>query len=102
MLQGHLLDINGRPLSPFMVGDSAYPLHSWLVKPYPRNSSLSSQQKTYNYRMSRACIVSENAFVQLKASWCRLAKQNDMDVKRVPYVVDACCILHNICVITGY
>lgn len=96
ILQGHL-DINGCLLSPFIVGDSGYPLLSWLVKPYPHNSNLSSQQKTYNYRMSRARIVSENAFGRLKARWRRLAKQNDMEVKRVPYVVAACCILHNIC-----
>ena len=28
-------------------------------------------------------------------------KQNDMDVFHVPYVVTACCILHNICDIHG-
>lgn len=87
ILQGHVLDINGCVVSPFMVGDSGYPLLSWLVKPYPHNGNLSSQQKTYNYRMSRARIVTENAFGRLKAHWRRLAKQNDMEVKRVPYVV---------------
>ena len=101
ILQGHVLDINGCLVSPFMVGDSGYPLLSWLVKPYPHNGNLSSQQKTYNYRMSRARIVTENAFGRLKARWRRLAKQNDMEVKRVPYVVAACCVLHNICEIHG-
>lgn len=51
--------------------------------------------------MSRARIVTENAFGHLKARWRHLAKQNDTEVKRVPYVVAACCILHNICEIHG-
>lgn len=53
------------------------------------NGNLSLQQKTFNYRLSRACIVSENAFGRLKARWHRLAKKNDMDVADVPNVVAA-------------
>ena len=28
-------------------------------------------------------------------------KQNDMDISRVPQVVTACCILHNLCEVHG-
>ena len=58
---------------------------------------VTSQQKHFNYRLSRARIVSENAFGRLKARWWRLLKQNDMAVKKVPKVIAACCVLHNIC-----
>ena len=30
-----------------------------------------------------------------------LMKRNDMDIENVPYMVTACCILHNMCVIHG-
>ena len=61
---------------------------------------LTQKQKEFNYRLSRARIVVENAFGRLKARWRCLLKQNDI-VTNVPKVVTACCILHNICEIHG-
>ena len=53
-------------------------MHTWLVKPFNFNSSLTAKQKHFNYRLSRARIVVENAFGRLKARWRRLMKRNDM------------------------
>ena len=89
--------ILGKTVFPFLVGDSAYPLSSWLMKPFPYATTLTDNQKKFNYRLSRARIVSENAFGRLKARWRRLMKQNDMEAHHVPNVVVACCILHNVC-----
>ena len=91
----------GKGILPFLVGDSAYPLSTWIMKPFSHNSALSDRQKTFYCRLSRARIVVENAFVRLKARWRRLTKQNDMEVAHVPQIVSACCILHNICEIHG-
>ena len=88
-------------IRPFIVGDSAYPLRPWLMKPFLHSRSLTSQQKLYNYRMCRGRVVVELAFGRLKARWRRLSKQNDMLVENVPTVVGACCVLHNICQIHG-
>ena len=74
---------------------------TWLMKPFPHNSMLSNQQKTYNYRTSRARIVVENAFGRLKRIWRRLMKKNEMDVRNIPIVISACCVLHNMCEIHG-
>ena len=71
------------------------------MKPFSHNGNLSEDQKSYNYHQSRACIVVENIFGRLKARWCRLVKRLDMDVEKIPVVVTACCILHNMCVIYG-
>ena len=43
----------------------------------------------------------ENAFGRLKARWRRLLKRLDVDANKVPNIVIACCILHNICEIHG-
>ena len=80
-----------------IIGDSAYPINAWLMKPFCNNPSLTPQQKRYNYRLSQARTVVENAFGRLKGRWRRLMKRNDMHTKHIPVVISACCILHNLC-----
>ena len=84
-------------VSLYMIGDSAYPLQSWLMKPFSYSSDLTTQQHTYNYRISRGRIVAENAFGRLNACWRRLMKRNDMYMHYVPVVAAAACVLHKIC-----
>uniref|UniRef100_A0A672N2Z4 DDE Tnp4 domain-containing protein n=1 Tax=Sinocyclocheilus grahami TaxID=75366 RepID=A0A672N2Z4_SINGR len=43
------------------VGDEAYPLRNDLLKPYPHRR-LQSEQRIFNYRLSRARRVVENVF----------------------------------------
>ena len=71
------------------------------MKPFPYNTLLSNAQKIFDKRLSRARIVSENAFGRLKARWRQLLKQNDRSVSNIPNIIMACCILHNICEIHG-
>lgn len=88
--------IHGVQVPPFIIGDAAYPLKPWLMKPFP-DRGLCDEKKRYNYRISRARMVVENAFGRLKGRWRRLMKRNDMSVYHVPCIVTACCVLHNVC-----
>ena len=97
LMSGNAIRLNGTDVPLFLVGDSAYPLCEWLMKPFPFNASLSPAQRSFNYHLSRSRIVTENAFGRLKARWRRLYKRNDMNINKVPCVVTTCCILHNIC-----
>jgi len=104
LLCGDVLRVRGGSIPVYLIGDSAYPLSSWLMKPFPHNSALlqqQQQQKNYNYWISRGRVVDEMAFGRLKARWRRLSKKIDMFVGNVPNVILACCILHNICEVHG-
>ena len=50
---------------PLILGDAAFPLQPWLMKPCT-NANPTPQQRYYNYRLSRARMVTEVAFGQLK------------------------------------
>ena len=98
-IQGKILNGNKRKIANvdvpvYLIGD---PLSTIFMKPFDYNITQLQDIKQYNYRVSRAKIVTENAFGQLKARWRRLSKQNDMSVERVPTIIAACCILHNMC-----
>ena len=71
------------------------------MKLFAYGSSLTTEKKTYNYRICRARIVVENAYGQLKGRWRRLMKRNDMCIDTITTIVTAACILHNICEVHG-
>ena len=52
-----------------LLGDPAYPLMSWLMKPYLYNGHLTRERLHINWTLSRTRIVVENAFGRLKGRW---------------------------------
>ena len=52
----------------YMVGDDAFPLRAWMVKPYP-HKYLTHDERIFNYRCSRGRRVVENAFGILASRW---------------------------------
>ena len=54
-------DPDGTPLEYFMLGDDAFALKPWMMKPYP-SRGLTIEERIFNYRQSRARRVVENAF----------------------------------------
>ena len=55
-------------LPPILLGDSTFPHNSWLQKPFA-NTGLSEKQSHFNYCLSRARMVTECTFGQLKGRW---------------------------------
>ena len=71
------------------VGDDAFRLPSNMLKPYPRERAVVDNMKAiFNYRLSRACRTSENAFGLLSHTAINLLP------KTVNDVVIICCCLH--------
>ena len=53
-------------ISYYLVGDDAFSLQQWLMKPYP-GQGIQENQAIFNYWLSRAHKVIENAFGMLAA-----------------------------------
>lgn len=82
------------PKGGFLVGDDAFPLKPYLLKPYSR-ASMNHAERIFNYRLSRARRIVENGFGILTSRFRVLAHACSLDVRTTEKVVAAACSLHN-------
>ncbi len=92
--------INGIEVPPLILADSAFQLKSWLMKPYT-NSKLTEKERYFNYRLSRARMITECAYGQLKGRWRILMRKCESLPEEVKIITLACMVLHNICISKG-
>ncbi|KAL0190360.1 hypothetical protein M9458_013058, partial [Cirrhinus mrigala] len=76
-LNQNKVNISGCDVGYYLIGDSAYPMQNWLMKPFPDTGRLTPQQRMFNLRMSSA--------------------RNDCKLELIKKMVLTCCVLHNIC-----
>ena len=93
--------VSGTEILPLIIGDSAYPLLKWLVKPYPNRGHLTPDEREFNKRLSAARSVVERAFGMLKGRWRLLLKKVEQQTRTLSKTVLAACVLHNICIDHG-
>ncbi|XP_067950445.1 uncharacterized protein [Watersipora subatra] len=86
-----------QPLPFVMVGDEAFPLKPWLMRPFPGRVVDSHGKKIFNYRLSRARRTIENAFGIMTSRW-RCLRDNTlvMSPDNAKRVILATCVLHNV------
>ena len=86
--------VSGTEISPLILGDSAYPLMKWLVKPYPNKGHLPQDEREFNKKLGAARSVVERAFGIHKGRWRLLLKKHEQQFKTLSKTVLAACILH--------
>ena len=83
-----------RKLPYVFVGDNAFPLTENLMKPYAY-TEVDAKKQIFNYRLSRARRIVENAFGMLSAHFGVLRRAILLSPEKAQVIVLACCYLHN-------
>ena len=84
-----------KPIPFHLVGDDAFALKTFLMKPYSHQSQV-HEQKIYSYRLSRARRVVENAFGLLSARMRVFGTTMNLQPPIVKTVAMCGCVLHNL------
>ena len=84
----------------YLLGNSVYRCFEFcLITPFKDNGHLSRLERlerNFHFKLSHSCVKLEHAFGLLTGSFGRLTHLTQVQVKTIPKVVTACCVLHNI------
>lgn len=77
-----------------IVGDEAFPLKTYLMRPYP-GQNLDGLKRIFNYRLCRARRIVENAFGILTQKFRLYNRRIQAKPENVDYIILTTCVLHN-------
>jgi len=96
ILTAPTVNMADREITPYLVGDSTYPLSPWLMKPYPEGTR-DPDEIAFNKELSSARVQVECAFGMLQNRWRILQKRFDCNIEFSIKATIACAVLYNIC-----
>ncbi|XP_023228048.1 protein ALP1-like [Centruroides sculpturatus] len=78
-----------------IIGDEAFPLKTYLMRPYPQPQTHVQCKRNFNDRLSRARKVVENTFGQLAQKFRLYNRRIQLKPENADKVIMTTCILHN-------
>lgn len=76
------------------TGDDAFPLSTFMMKPYPQKG-LTPEKRVFNYRLSRMRRISENGFGILANRWRVFRRPILLEPEKAKTITIAAITLHN-------
>ena len=89
------LGIGGPKVNFFLLGDDAFPLMLWLMRPYSTHS-MDFKEMVFNYSIRRERTVAENAFGIQMSRFRIFQSPLQQEPPVVNRVVMTCLVLHNL------
>lgn len=85
--------------SAHIIGDIDYPLSTYLMTPYKDDGQLTTKQLLFNDTLRSTRMVIDQAFAKLFGRFRRLKHLLMFKMERMPIVIIAGCVLHNLCIV---
>lgn len=101
MLQMKALPTRHKTIPKCVVGDEIFGLKPYLMKPFP-GRQLNKERRIFNYRLSRARRVVENAFGIMASRFGIFQTSINLEPEKAEVIVLACCALHNFLCVNSF
>ena len=98
ILMGPSVQIGGNDIKLNLIGDSAYPLASWLQKPFPE-AMRDPEEIAFDKALSGARVAVECTFGMLKNCWRIQGKWLESKISFANKITVTCAVLHNFCLL---
>lgn len=84
------------PVLPYtLVGDEAFQLTKYMMRPFPGKGGLTKEKRIFNYRLSRARHMVECTFGILSSQWRIYKRPINTSIQTAEKIVKAIIVLHN-------
>lgn len=88
---------NSNIVAPYVfLGDEAFPLKTFIMRPYPRSQATDVTKRRFNKRLSTTRVGVECAFGMMASKFSILYKPIETSVENAIKIVKSICLLHNI------